>query len=96
MSGTYLKTLEGHSKQISSIAYSPDGTRIMSGSWDKTLRLWDALSGAHLNTFTGHSDFVLSVAFSSDGTQIMSDSEDKTFRLWNVMTGQWKQYYDLQ
>ena len=58
------------------LAFSPNGTQIVSRSKDKTLQLWDAMSGAHLNTLSGHSDWVQSVAFSPDGRQIVSGSSD--------------------
>jgi WD40 repeat protein len=69
------------------VAFSPDGTQIVSGSGDKTLRLWDAVSRAHLNTLKGHYDSVCSVAFSPDGTQIVSGSSDGTLRLWDAVSG---------
>jgi len=78
VSGTHLNTLNGHSDWVLSVAFSPDGTRIVSGSKDNTLRLWDAVSGAGLNTLNGHSNWVLSVAFSLDGTRIVSGSNDNT------------------
>ena len=59
----------------------------MSGSDDKTLRLWDAVSGAHLNTLNGHSNLVMAVAFSPDGTRIVSGSADNTLRLWDAVSG---------
>jgi WD40 repeat protein len=82
-----LRTMEGHSGGIRSVACSPDGTRIVSGSYDKTLQLWDAVSGAHLNTLKGHSSYICSVAFSPDGTRIVSGSDDKTLRLWDAVSG---------
>ena len=73
-SGECLRTLEGHSDFVTSVALSGDGTRIVSGSWDKTVRVWDAQSGKCLRKLEGHfhSEFVNSVAWSGDGTGIVS------------------------
>ena len=65
------------------VAFSPDGQRIISGSWDRTLRLWDANSGQPIGApMAGHSKPVSSVAFSPDGRRIVSGSWDGTVRLW--------------
>ena len=71
------------------MAFSPDGTRIASGSDDSTVRLWDAHTGQPIGQpLTGHTDAVSSVAFSPDGTRIASGSGDDTVRLWDAHTGQ--------
>lgn len=80
-------TLKGHTGAVTSVAVSPDGTRIVSGSFDKTLRIWSANAGDIIAILEGHTDLVKSVAFSPDGGRIVSCSEDETIRLWDVTTG---------
>ena len=70
-----------------SVAFSPDGRYVLSGSSDKTLRLWEVATGKELRRFEGHSGRVCSVAFSPDGRYVLSGSRDKTIRLWEVATG---------
>ena len=82
-----LKTLNGHSKTVNSVAYSPDGTKIISGSDDETIKIWDTNKGDHLQTLRGHADYVNSVAYSPDGTKIISGSLDKTVKIWDENTG---------
>ncbi|MEE0993008.1 MAG: hypothetical protein UH542_08515 [Bacteroidales bacterium] len=77
-----LKTLEGHSNIVWPVVYSPDGTKIVSGSYDNTIKIWDANTGECLKTLEGHSLVVISVAFSPDGTKIVSGSDDKTVKIW--------------
>ncbi|KAG2055064.1 WD40 repeat-like protein, partial [Suillus hirtellus] len=70
-------------------SFSPDGTRIVSGSEDSTVRVWDAAKGLPLGEpFRGHTDSVWSVSFSPDGTRIVSGSVDSTVRVWNSATKQ--------
>jgi WD40 repeat protein len=72
---------------VRSVAFSPDGKRLLSGSADKTLRLWDATTGELLQTLAGHADQVLSVAFSPDGEHVLSGSRDRTLKLWDASSG---------
>ncbi|MHC5718011.1 MAG: WD40 repeat domain-containing protein [Nostoc sp.] len=83
-----LHTLQGHSNWVWSVAYSPDGKTLASGSRDETIKLWDVDTGAEKFTLKGHSGWVTSVAFSPDGQTLASGSHDNTIRIWNVDTGE--------
>ena len=82
-----LHTFEGHTDIVASVAISPDGRFGLSGSWDKTLRLWDLSGGRCVRTFEGHTNWVNSVAISPDGRFGLSSSEDVTMRLWDLASG---------
>jgi WD40 repeat protein len=72
---------------ICSVAFSKDGTQIVSGSSDKSVRVWDASTGAALQQLNGHTDWVRTVAFSHDGIHIVSGSDDRSVQVWDASTG---------
>ena len=82
--------LSEHKGAVNSVAFSPDGTSIVSGSSDNTAMVWDVLSGTPKWTFVGHQDEVTSVIYSPDGKTIASGSHDRTVRLWDSDTGELK------
>jgi WD40 repeat protein len=69
------------------VVYSPDGKRIVTGSRDRSAKVWDAATGQELLSLTGHTDFVRSVAFSPDGHRIVTGSDDWTAKVWDAGTG---------
>ncbi|KAK6810480.1 hypothetical protein RU639_013746 [Aspergillus parasiticus] len=82
-----LQTLEGHLDSVNSVAFSPDGRTLASGSLDRTIKLWDTTTGIERQTLEGHSGWVYSVAFSPDGRTLASGSADRTIKLWDTITG---------
>lgn len=83
-----MHPLWGHEDAVFSVAFSLDSTKLVSGSKDKTIRIWDAVSGEQIGEpLKGHRDSVNSVAWSPDGTKIVSGSDDKTVRIWDVASG---------
>jgi WD40 repeat protein len=79
--------LIGHNGSVESVAFSPDGKILASGSRDDTIKLWDVATGREIRTLQGHTGDVNSVAFSPDGKVLASGSWDKTIKLWDVATG---------
>jgi WD40 repeat protein len=78
--------LVGHTGKVGSVAWSHDGSKILSGSHDKTIKIWDGITGQLLNTFEGPSGKVYSVSWNHDSSKILSGSGDGTIRVWDVTT----------
>jgi WD40 repeat protein len=83
-----VRTFVGHEDQVAAVAVTVDGRRVLSGSHDCTLRLWDLQTGRLLRSFVGHTDGVLMVATMPDGRGALSASGDGTIRLWDLETGE--------
>jgi WD40 repeat protein len=83
-----VRTLAGHEDWVTAVAVTPDGRHALSGSHDRTLRMWDLQTGRLLRSFVGHEGEVSEVLVSSDGRGALSASHDGTIRLWDLQTGQ--------
>ncbi len=79
-----LKSLIGHKHIVWSVAISPDGKTLASGSEDNTIRLWDITTGEQLTTITGHTAPVKCVNFSPDGTKVASSTDDGAVFIWEI------------
>ncbi len=85
--GTTLFIYHKHTDAVKSVAWSPDGKRIASGSYDGTVQIWNATDGSQTFTYTGQSVGVTSVAWSPDGQRIASGNADGTVQVWNATDG---------
>ena len=99
---------QGHSAWVSAVAWSPDGQQIASGSWDKTVQVWDAATGRTILTYNGHTQTVKAVAWNPfwetgtlpgeqvilDGIYIASGSWDNTVHVWQAATGDDLPHYE--
>jgi WD40 repeat protein len=86
--GREVRRLEGHRGPVLSLAVSPDGRRVLTGSQDRIVILWDVKSGAEIRRFPGQTDSVQGVAFLPDGRRAISAGRDHTIRLWDTESGQ--------
>jgi WD40 repeat protein len=85
--GKEVQKLTGHKGVVTSVAVTPDGRYIVSGSFDQTVRVWERDTGKEVQKLTGHEGVVLSVAVTPDGRYIVSGSADQTVRVWERDTG---------
>jgi WD40 repeat protein len=86
-SGQEVLTLTGHTGRVVSVAWSPDGKRLATGSEDQTAKVWDAVSGQGVLTLKGHIEAVTSVAWSPDGKRLATGSLDQTAKVWDAASG---------
>ncbi len=86
--GDEVLTVRGHEGAVFSVAFSPDGRRLATGSGDGTGRVWDLRTGRQLLTLVGHSGQIFHVDFSADGARLATGSTDGTARLWDAETGE--------
>ena len=85
----------GHTRKVMAVDWSPDGSKVVSGAQDNTVRVWSippmnqsaTLSGISLLVYKGHTDWVLAVAWSPDGSKIASAGRDKTVQVWDAASG---------
>jgi WD40 repeat protein len=85
---TPAQTLTGHSGEVYSVAISLDGKTLASGSFDRTIKIWNLVTGEKIRTLSGHSEAVQSVAISPNGRTLASGSLDHTVKIWNLATGE--------
>jgi WD40 repeat protein len=86
--------LEGHGNEVNDLAFSPDGSRLVSGSHDETSIVWDLTNGEKLQELRGHNDWVTAVAYSPDGKTVVTGSRDSTIILWDAET--WQPKHNLK
>ena len=87
-SGARLLTLGGHSGAVTAVAFAPGGRTLISGSSDRSLKIWDASSGQILKTLTGDTDTIASIASLPNGKRIISGSFDRSVVIWDADTGE--------
>ncbi len=88
LGGAQIACLRGHEESVYSVAFDPSGMRVVSGSSDNSVRIWDAVSGAEIFCLRGHKQWVSSVAFDTSGERVVSGAADNTVRIWDAQKGQ--------
>jgi hypothetical protein len=81
--------LNGHDAAIRAVAFSPDGSLVLTGEWNKVAWLWNAETGSEIQSYTGHEASIDAVAFSPDGRLVLTGSWDSTARIWSVPQSLW-------
>ncbi len=84
----YQRSLDRHYGAVQSVAFSGDGKRLASASYDQSVKVWDVMAGREALSLKGHVDWVRCVAFNLDGSRLASASNDKTVRIWDAASGQ--------
>lgn len=85
--GEVKTLLKGHRNVVFGLAFSQDGNRLISGSFDKTARIWNVHTQKTVQVLKGHTEFIYAVAFSPDGSMAVTGSNDDTLKLWNAKSG---------
>jgi len=83
-----IRTMKGHSSSVNAVVVTPDGQRVISGSDDTTIKVWNLETGEHIRTMEGHNGSVNSLTVTPDGLHVISGSDDKTIKVWNLETGE--------
>ena len=86
-SGQTVATLSGHSSDVRTLAFSPDGYLLATAGSDQTVRLWDVQTRGCLRVLSGHTDAVRYLCFSPDGTRLATAANDKSVKIWDVASG---------